>query len=83
MPSSEFRTIKTEDANLDANAKALNRFLRVLLLANRAGVSESFELKCGHIIGPICITERAVAGPIRIPYHIPLFLGKIITDLLA
>ena len=29
----EFRTIKTEDVNLDADATALNSFLRVLLLA--------------------------------------------------
>jgi hypothetical protein len=79
----EFRTTKTEDANLDANANALNRFLRILLSANKASVGENFELENGHIIGPIQITDRHVPGPIAIPCHIQLFIGKIRTDLLA
>lgn len=79
----EFRTVKTKDANLDANANALNRFLRIFLSANKVGVSETIELECGKIIGPIHITDRAIVGPIRIPYHIPLFIGKIRTDMLA
>jgi len=79
----EFRTIKTEDVNLDANAAALNHFLRLFLSANNAAVNEDFELESGQIIGPILITDRSVEGPIKIPYHIPLFIGKIRTDRLA
>ena len=79
----EFRTELTEDVKLKANANALNRFLGILLSANKAGVSEKFELECGNIIGPIYIADRSVTGPINVPYHIPLFIGKIRTDLLA
>jgi hypothetical protein len=79
----EFRTVKTEDANLDANANALNRFLRLLLAANKADVRENFELESGQIIGPILITDRTIAGPVKIPNSVPLFIGKIRTDLLA
>ncbi len=79
----EFRTIKTEDANLDANANALNRFLRLLLSANKADVSEDFELKGGQMIGPFLVREHLVKGQIEIPYHIPIFIGKTRTDLLA
>jgi hypothetical protein len=79
----ELRTIRTKDVNLDANATALNHFLRLLLSANKAGASENFELESGYMIGPILITDRHVEGPIKIPYHIPLFIGKIRTVLLA
>lgn len=77
----EFRTGKTMDANLDANADALNRFLRVFLLANGASVDENFAIENGHIVGPILITPRLVTG--KIPCNIPLFIGKIRTDRLA
>jgi hypothetical protein len=79
----EFRTAKTTDANLDANADALNRFLRLFLLANGASAADSFQLGCGHMVGPISITERPVEGTSKIPCDIPLFIGKIRTDLLA
>ncbi len=78
----EFRTTGTKDAFLDSNANALNRFLSLLLFANKAG-REDLQLQSGHMIGPILITNRSVVGPIKIPYHIPLFIGKIRTDLLA
>jgi len=79
----EFRTAKTVDANLDANADALNRFLRLLLPANGTSVCENFMLENGRIVGPIIITERPVTGTNRIPSDIPLFIGKLRTDLLA
>jgi len=79
----EFRTTKTKDANLEANANALNRFLRLLLSANGVDVGEDFELKSGHMIGPILITGRSVAASVKIPNSIPLFVGKIRTDLLS
>jgi hypothetical protein len=79
----EFRTAKTADANLDANAEALNRFLRLFLSANGANSDETFELGCGRIVGPISVTERHVEGTNKIPSDIPLFVGKIRTDLLA
>lgn len=79
----EFRTAKTADANLDANADVLNHFLRLFLSANGASAGESFELGCGRIAGPISVIERHVEGVSKIPCDIPLFIGKIRTDLLA
>jgi hypothetical protein len=75
----EFRTELTEDAKLEANANALNRFLRLLLFANKPG-HEDIQLDSSHMIGPILITDRSAEGPIKIPYHIPLFIGKIRTE---
>jgi hypothetical protein len=79
----EFRTTKTIDANLDANADALNRFLRVFLSANGASVDENFAIKNGHIVGPIPITQRLITRTDKIPCDIPLFIGKIRTDRLT
>ena len=79
----EFRTKKTADANLDANTEALNQFLRVLMEANGTCAGEGSQLRCGHMVGPIGITERAVVSTSKIPCSIPLLVGKIRTDLLA
>jgi hypothetical protein len=79
----EFRTAKTADANLDANADVLNRFLRLFLSANGASAGQNFRLENGQIIGPVQIPERPVTGIDRIPSDIPLYIGKIRTDLLA
>lgn len=79
----EFRTAKTADANLDANANALNRFLRVLLPANGTNVCQNFTLENGQIVGPILIAERPVIGAERISPGTSLFIGKIRTDLLG
>lgn len=76
----EFRTVKTEDSKLDVNANTLNRFLRLLLSANRVDANEDLELACGQMIGPIPIAARHIPGPIELPCHIPLFIGKIRTD---
>jgi hypothetical protein len=78
----EFRTMSTVDAKLDANANALNRFLRLLQSVNKGGGEDS-ELESGHIVGPISITDRPVVGAIKITYGIPLFIGKIRTDRLG
>jgi hypothetical protein len=78
----EFRTEKTVDANLDANAVALNRFLRFFLPANGVSAGEDFALENGQIIGPILIAKRPVTGAEKIPSEIPLFIGKIRTDLI-
>jgi len=75
----EFRTTATTDAKLDANASALNRFLRLLKSTNSDG-SEDLELESGQIVGPISITDHHVAGTVKIPCDIPLFIGKIRTD---
>jgi hypothetical protein len=77
----EFRTPTTLDINLDVNANALNRFLRLFLSANGASAGEDFELKSGNMLGPISITSRPVAFSTRVPYHVPIFIGKIRTDL--
>jgi len=79
----EFRTAKTADAKLEANADLLNRFLHLFLLANGANAGEGFELGCGRIIGPISVTGRHVEGLSKIPCDIPFFIGKIRTDLLG
>jgi hypothetical protein len=79
----EFRTAKTEDANLDANADALNCFLRLFLSANGASAGEDFALENSHIVGPILVAERHVTGSDRIPSQIPLLIGKIRTNLLT
>ena len=78
----EFRTGLTEDFKLEANANVLNHFLRRMLSANQ-GDGDGFELKNGQMIGPILITDRKFQRPIEIPRHIPLFIGKIRTDLLG
>jgi len=78
----EFRTEATEDVNMDADANALSRFLRVLLSANDCGDGD-FEFESGHSVGPISIRARPVPGTNKFPHHIQLFIGKIRTDLLA
>ncbi len=75
----EFRTTATVDAKMNANANALNGFLRLLQSTNKGG-GEDLELESGHIVGPISLTCRPFARAIKIPYHIPLFIGKIRTD---
>lgn len=79
----EFRTRKTTNANLDTNADALNRFLRVFMSANGARAGANFALENGHIVGPILVTPRLVSGTDKIPCDIPLFIGKIRTDRLT
>lgn len=78
----EFRTMSTVDAKLDANANELNAFLHLLQSANKAG-GEDLKLESGRLIGPISITDRPVAGALKIPHQIQLFIGKIRTDRLA
>lgn len=79
----EFRTAKTVDAKLDANADVLNGFLRLFLSSNGASIEEDFSFENGHILGPILVTQHPVSGADKIPCDIPLFVGKIRTDLLA
>jgi hypothetical protein len=78
----EFRTRSTVDAKMDDNASALNGFLHFLQPTNSGGIEE-LEFECGHIVGPISLTDHPIAGTIKIPYNIPLFIGKISTDRLA
>jgi hypothetical protein len=75
----EFRTTATVDAKLEANAGALNRFLR-LLKANSKGEDRDLDLDVGHMHGPISIIESPSAGATKMPCHIPFFIGKIRTD---
>ncbi len=78
----EFRTTSTLDAKMNDNAKALNGFLHLLQSANGGG-GDDVELASGQMVGPISMSDRPVAGAIKIPYDIPLFIGKIRTDRLA
>jgi hypothetical protein len=74
-----FRTPMTTEAKLEANEAALSSFL--LLLQERNGGSDGdSQLLNGHIIGPISIIERPTKGDVRMPCHIPLFIGKIRTE---
>jgi hypothetical protein len=61
---------------LDANADVLNRFFRLFLSANGASAGENFALENGQVVGPIIGTDKILS-------EIPLFVGKIRTDLLA
>jgi hypothetical protein len=75
----EFRTALTTDDKMDANASALDHFLRLLLAWNNAA-DETFQLQRGKLFGPVQIVERTAAGLRRIPFNIQLFIGKIRTD---
>jgi hypothetical protein len=74
----EFRTTATDDSKLQANANALNSFLRLLIAANMAYGTQ--PLHNGQMLGPISIIERPTGGAAMLPFHIPLFIGKIRTD---
>jgi hypothetical protein len=78
----EFRTKKTANKKIQANANALNSFLRLFQSMNR-GSSEDLTLEVGHIVGPISIADRPVTRPPKIPRNIPLFVGKLRIDRLA
>jgi hypothetical protein len=78
----EFRTRATVDSKLQANADALNSFLRLFQSVN-GGLDEDVQLRPGEMIGPISITERPVIGGVKMPCEIPLFIGKIRTDRLV
>jgi uncharacterized protein DUF6946 len=79
----EFRTTATVDAQLDANADALNSFLRLFYPANGGPDEEEVQLRLGEIIGPMSVTERSMPEAPTLPRDIPLFIGKIRTDLLV
>jgi hypothetical protein len=75
----EFRTTATDDAKMEANGRALNDFLRLLLSSN--GVNDvPMGLAIGQLVGPVPIAERVVDGPCKMPGRIPLYVGKIRTD---
>jgi hypothetical protein len=78
----EFRTLATDDAKLQDNAEALNRFLRVFYSQN-GGPDEPICLGNGEMLGPISVVERSVAGLPALAPEIPLFIGKVRTDCLA
>ena len=74
-----FRTSKTSDVKLEANEVALNSFL-FLLQERNGGSGENNQLHDGHIIGSISIIERPTKGDVKMPCHVPLFIGKIRTE---
>lgn len=78
----EFRTNSTNAAKMDANAEALDNFLRRFFSAN-SGPDPALHLQVGDLVGPISLTERPVDGALALPVQIPLFIGKIRTDRLA
>jgi hypothetical protein len=44
---------------------------------------EDVELSVGQMLGGFWFIECAVDGTVRMPYDIPLFIGKIRTDRLS
>jgi len=76
----EFRTAKTNYANMQRNAEALNSFLRLLLQSNGT-VSDKFELESAHLLRFPVLPRAIRSGGAYLP-DIPLYVGKIRTDLL-
>jgi hypothetical protein len=75
----EFRTTKTDDRKMRINAETLDSFLR-LVLHDNAAPGETFRLEPGHLMR-LPIPPRRVQPPL--PTDIPLYIGKVRTDLLA
>lgn len=78
----EFRTALTTDAKMEANASALDGFLR-LLLAKNGSADANFRLERGQLFGSVSIIDRATTHARKMPSHIPLLIGKIRTDRIA
>jgi hypothetical protein len=58
----------------------INGFITRLLRAN-SQETELFELDAGKILGPTLIKERPTLCITKIPADVPLFVGKIRTDI--
>ncbi len=78
----EFRTTATIDSKMDENARALNTFLGLLLSANN-GAGPDFAMGNGKLVGPISMRKHSKHDVPDLPNHIPLFIGKIRTDLIV
>jgi hypothetical protein len=48
-----------------------------------ADPTETISFTVDQIIDPISIIERSTSGGVRMPCHIPLFIGKIRTETLT
>jgi hypothetical protein len=75
----EFRTQKTGDHKMAENGQVMANFLR-LLIAQNMGIEEHLEFHPGHLLGPLLFRDFGVTEPVRFPYDVPLFVGKIRTD---
>jgi hypothetical protein len=75
----EFRTTATLDVKLEANEKALRKFLYLFGAAN-PGLHQGSHVGTDYILGPISIIDRSRNGDTRLPSHIPLFIGKLRTN---
>jgi hypothetical protein len=75
----DFRTAKTSDAKMQTNAEALDSFLRLLLRSNGA-TNDEFKLERGRLLRFPVLPRRVYPA---LPSEIPLYIGKIRTDLLA
>jgi hypothetical protein len=78
----EFRTPATDDTKLEANANALDGFLRLLDRRNQSA-GQNVQLVLGHLIGPISVIGCPADSVAKMPCDIPLFIGKIRTDRLG
>ncbi|MBS1828797.1 MAG: hypothetical protein JST93_26075 [Acidobacteria bacterium] len=78
----EFRTHRTDDTKMRSNGEALDEFLR-LVLENSGAAKAGFRLRHGNLVGPLPLLERQAIEGRRMPCHIPLFVGKIRTDLIG
>jgi len=75
----EFRTPDTDNGKLKQNDEDLIRFMKVLVEKN-GGRSTGRQIHPGELIGPISISTHPVTGSDELLPRIPLFIGKILTD---
>lgn len=75
----EFRTTLTTDVKTKRNARELDNFLRLLLRQNGTP-DDIFQLRCGQLSGPLPMREPNAVDGLPLPHGIPLFVGKIRTQ---
>jgi len=81
----QFRTLHTNDRDIQADAKALHRFVSLLVQTNlRPNHPRRLRVPfhCGNLIDPIYISKRDCGEHERwaMPTEIPLLIGAFHTD---
>lgn len=79
----QFRTQFTNDTNIEADARHMDRFVTLLI---RCNVSRSIQttgsvsLDYGKLVGPIYLEKRDCEKRWTMPSAIPLLIGKVLTE---
>jgi|SRR5579864_30959 len=81
----QFRTLHTNDLDIKTDAKALHRFVSLLVQTNPSlddPLRPRVPFHCEKLIGPIYINKRDCGVPERwsMPTRIPLLIGAVYTD---